>query len=42
MKTVLFEQKKIYYELHDFVESKTKIMQHVYKMQQISLLPKYI
>jgi hypothetical protein len=43
MKAVLFEQKNIKLRnKRHFVENKTDIMQHVLKMQLISLLPKYI
>jgi hypothetical protein len=43
IKNVLFEQKKIkLWSKQNFVENKTEIMQHILKMQQISLLPKYI
>jgi hypothetical protein len=43
MKNVLFEQKntKSWNEKHS-AENKTEIMQHVWKMQYISLLPKYV
>jgi hypothetical protein len=43
MKKVLFKKNKIKLcnKLH-FGENKTQIMQHVLKMQQISLLPEYI
>jgi hypothetical protein len=43
-KNVSFEQKKIKLKKKKqyFVEKKTEIMQHVLKMQSISLLPKHI
>jgi len=43
MKNVLFEQKKLKLgNKQHLVRSKMEIMQHVLKMQLISLLPKYI